>query len=900
MAKAFSAVKSDADDAALKSDDDDIAPFDAAGWLSRLTFRFALPLFRVGFERPLVEGDLPRLAERDRLPRQARRIGDAWARGARARRRACSRALASAFRRDLVVSGLLFLVDFGAVVTQAAFARFDNLGPFIHCLWASPVLLAYCLALLADVVGWAAAAAGCGVLVASVGLQAKLGFVFKRLRARTAARTDARVRTISEALTGILAVKAFAWEGSFLERVLAVRKGGGVHPLGAALPRGDVGPLLLHARRARRRGSSPATRRARVRGDGDGEGGGDAVVEAVEAAAVAVAVDAPAVAEAVDAAAVDAEDRETGGVAFGTWLAYARRAGALSVVAVLLLFVVGQALLVYSDYYLLEWANGDDQRRAKPMVTYGCIAAATVVVALLRAVAFFCRTIIASNRLHEDAVRGVLRSPLYWHHAVPRGRVLNRLSADVGNVDELLAQALFDLAQLGLMMGARPGAVDLAIFVAACVAVPPLTSVTLPLAYAFLRHKRFVGRSMTELKRLEALTKSPAVSRFADTIAGLAELRAFGREAHARRRLLAACDANARAWYGWLLSQRYLGFWLDFMCVAFLACLVALAALLRADYPRPLLALGLLYAVQLAGSFQWTVRQYALAESFMSSCERLLHYDALPGEDERSADAALAAWAPASGTITLEDVRCRYRPGSPDVVLGVSATLASGSNVGIVGRTGSGKSSLLLSLNRLNLVSGGAVRIDGVDASTLPLAALRRAVALIPQEPFLFQGTRRYNLDPFGLRDDATLAGTLATLGMGGAGLDDRVLENGDNLSAGERQLTCVARALLLDRKVICLDEATASVDADSDAAIQRALRAAPAFRAATLIVVAHRIGTIIDSDTILVLDAGRLVEAGSPAELLADDASHFAGLVKASGLGKSRSSSNLPGDTSS
>jgi ATP-binding cassette subfamily C (CFTR/MRP) protein 4 len=428
--------------------------------------------------------------------------------------------------------------------------------------------------------------------------------------------------------------------------------------------------------------------------------------------------------------------------------------------------------------------------------------------------------------------------------------------------------------------------------------VPPLTSVTLPLAYAFLRHKRFVGRSMTELKRLEALTKSPAVSRFADTIAGLAELRAFGREAHARRRLLAACDANARAWYGWLLSQRYLGFWLDFMCVAFLACLVALAALLRSDYPRPLLALGLLYAVQLAGSFQWTVRQYALAESFMSSCERLLHYDALPGEDERSADAALAAWAPASGTITLEDVRCRYRPGSPDVVLGVSATLASGSNVGIVGRTGSGKSSLLLSLNRLNLVSGGAVRIDGVDASTLPLAALRRAVALIPQEPFLFQGTRRYNLDPFGLRDDATLAGTLATLGMGGAGLDDRVLENGDNLSAGERQLTCAARALLLDRKVICLDEATASVDADSDAAIQRALRAAPAFRAATLIVVAHRVGTIIDSDTILVLDAGRLVEAGSPAELLADDASHFAGLVKASGLGKSRSSSNLPGDT--
>ena len=137
----------------------------------------------------------------------------------------------------------------------------------------------------------------------------------------------------------------------------------------------------------------------------------------------------------------------------------------------------------------------------------------------------------------------------------------------------------------------------------------------------------------------------------------------------------------------------------------------------------------------------------------------------------------------------------RSRPGLPLVLKGLSFAVRENEKVGIVGRTGSGKSSLLLSLNRLNLVSGGAVRIDGVDASTLPLAALRRAVALIPQEPFLFQGTRRYNLDPFGLRDDATLAGTLATLGMGGAGLDDRVLENGDNLSSGERQLVCVCRA---------------------------------------------------------------------------------------------------------
>ena len=359
------------------------------------------------------------------------------------------------------------------------------------------------------------------------------------------------------------------------------------------------------------------------------------------------------------------------------------------------------------------------------------------------------------------------------------------------------------------------------------------------------------------------------------------------------------------------------------MCIFFLAVMAGGAIVLRTRHRPVVLALALLYfrrvdyfsdesrrrrgrdadiqsrparlryALQLAGTFQWTVRQYALAESFMASTERLVEYCGLEGEAGATSKGLEGGehWAPTAGAIVLDGLGCRYRADLPLVLTNLSATITAGSNVGVVGRTGSGKSSLLLALARLNHVDGGRVLIDGVDVASVPLPVLRKALVLVPQEPHLFAGSLRFNLDPWGEHPDCKLLDTLKMLGLP-QDLERVVSENGENLSVGERQLLCVCRALLVDRRIIAVDEATASVDQETDAVIQNVLRTAPQFTAATLVVVAHRIKTIIDSDQILVLDRGKLIENGPPQDLIAANGA-FAELVRASRTG---SSSNLAG----
>jgi ATP-binding cassette subfamily C (CFTR/MRP) protein 4 len=344
--------------------------------------------------------------------------------------------------------------------------------------------------------------------------------------------------------------------------------------------------------------------------------------------------------------------------------------------------------------------------------------------------------------------------------------------------------------------------------------------------------------------------------------------------------------------------------------VAFLALTAGAAVLARGNSAAA--ATGLSFVSMMLGELDWMVRQSVELENAMLSVERLLQYRELPVEDVEveaesggaatpiaaaAAAAALpipAAW-PSRGHVRFDDVWLNYGGGAVFALRGVSFEAAPGSKLGVVGRTGAGKSTLLAALLRLaepRRKGGGAgapcgVAIDGVDVAGVPLSRLRRALTVIPQEPVLYAGPLRSNLDPFGAASDEACWAALEAVELarhfaeagGGGGLGARVEESGGNLSVGQRQLVCLARAILRRNRVVVIDEATANVDEDTDRAIQRAIRTH--FRDATVITIAHRLGTIMDSDAVVVMAGGRVVEAGPPQALAALPSGAFAALLR-------------------
>ena len=451
----------------------------------------------------------------------------------------------------------------------------------------------------------------------------------------------------------------------------------------------------------------------------------------------------------------------------------------------------------------------------------------------------------------------------------------------------------------------------------------------LPSAWYF---RQFASKSMRELKRLEGVTKSPLHARIVQAAGSLVALRAYGQEAALRTSFEIKLDVNAGTWWWWLVCNRCFGLVLDLLSSAFVIMLTFAAVGLKGQVSDSVVAFALVYSLSLSGLLQYMLRQSALAESFMTSVERLCFFASkLPQEesstktsplalttalatsttieavsaiatptDNEHASAEVVVLAASStrqrrGEIVFRDLVVRYRPDLPIVLRGVSATIAAGTKVGIVGRTGAGKSSLLLALLRVNSIDSGTITIDGVDAVRTPLRSLRRQVAVIPQTPHLFSGSVRFNLDPSGeqhsegalgraLKDARLLAETASGADVRSM-LDSIVDSGGANKSAGECQLLALARALLRDdATVLALDEATANLDHASDAAIQHALHAAGPARGRTTIVIAHRLSSVVDADAMLVLSAGQIVEHGATMELLGRQGGELSEIVNATG----------------
>lgn len=594
---------------------------------------------------------------------------------------------------------------------------------------------------------------------------------------------------------------------------------------------------------------------------------------------------------------VAAEDRVQGHVQGDTYVNYLRSGGMGAGVGIMLLLLASQGVLTLADFWLKIWAADQDAHAARDTAfyprTYAILVAVCLVLGLLRADLFFRFALRASSTLHDQALEAVLAAPLAFFHSNPRGRILNKFAKDLDSADDLLPYTLFDFLQsAGLCLAA---------VVVGCIAVPYLLLTVAPLLYFFRKYRREFVTNAREVKRLDAITRSPLYADVSSSLQGGKIIRAFRAETAMEQRFLRRLDENGKCAFLFIILSRYLGFRLDILCAWFLTLLCLMAVALNASLDPGLLGLSLTYALVLSGTFQWAIRQSAQTETFFTSVERLDYYTRLPSEEDEDAQNGLIPaldkddkafpqlspnW-PHQGEIVVKDLHVRYREDLPVVLKGIDFVIRPGQKVGIVGRTGSGKSSFLAALLRLNQIVGGDIVLDGVSLPRLPRADARRGVAWIPQQPDLFAGTLRFNLDPFSRYDDAELYAALENVHLS-LPLDMPVAEGGGNLSVGTRQLLSLARAVLLRRKVLLMDEATASVSFLEDQRIQETLRTAPCFRDCTLVTIAHRINTVIENEMILVFADGRCVEQGPPQVLLATPGSLFAEMVQeAQGVAK-------------
>ncbi|RLN96274.1 hypothetical protein BBJ28_00018015, partial [Nothophytophthora sp. Chile5] len=415
----------------------------------------------------------------------------------------------------------------------------------------------------------------------------------------------------------------------------------------------------------------------------------------------------------------------------------------------------------------------------------------------------------------------------------------------------------------------------------------------LPVVAVYVAIGRFYIAPARELQRLSKTTIAPVLNHLAESIDGASVVRAFG--PHQVQRFFGTnsvkLDANHRIWY----AQTYVSQWfsLRIQLVGSLLLLVVTYSLvlLRHQLGVAIIGLAFSYALKVSTNLEGIVRVLTRVETMMVSPERMQEYidieqeapDRLPMFDPP----AHPEW-PSVGAVTFDKVSFRYKPGGDLVLRDLSFAVTGGQKIGIVGRTGAGKSSLTMALFRINELASGSISIDGVNAGLIGLKALREKLSIIPQTPVLFKGPLRDYLDPFDEFQDEQLWEAIRQVGLSARVAEDErklmlvVEENGENFSVGERQMLCMARALLRQSRIVIFDEATAAIDRETDQKLQRVIRTA--FSTSTVLTIAHRLDTILDSDRIVVLDGGRLVEFAPPDELVRKGHGHFFELMREGG----------------
>lgn len=591
---------------------------------------------------------------------------------------------------------------------------------------------------------------------------------------------------------------------------------------------------------------------------------------------------------------------------------------------VVMVFMIGQALIVGRSWWLAVWTDSDKERSGTRVINnpphqylfppestihalsvsvhvnpalgfetylgvYMALAVLTSLISTAKHYVLFSGSIVASKNLFTKLNSAILHAPLQWLDIVPVGRIINRLTSDFSGFDTRIMYfiAFFATSVLNLVAGVAAGLFASPMtFPFACI----LSLICLHFSAIYLYGSRSV-------RRLESICRSPIFDQFGSVSAGISTVRAFDMgQSYVGRIYYKIDNLTVGSWYLWLFN-RWIA-WRIGVVGAVFSSLVA-GTLLFTNVDSALAGFTLVFVLDFSGLVMSTVRNYSNIELEMNAAERIVEYSELPTETTSGARPP-AAW-PTEGRLQVDGLTIGYRD-LPPTLKDLTFSINGNERVGVIGRTGAGKSSLILALYRFLEARTGTVYIDGIDISTIQLHDLRSRIAIIPQDHMLFAGTVRSNIDPFGNYSDenildalrsvhlvpqpstptpsssskAYVADNTSSIGSETAVDDDErhlpqglwtpVAEGGSNFSQGQRQLICLARAMVLQSKIMILDEATSAVDMQTDVQVQRSIR--QGFKNSTLIVIAHRLSTIADFDKILVLDKGRLVECGSPRQL--------------------------------
>ena len=554
------------------------------------------------------------------------------------------------------------------------------------------------------------------------------------------------------------------------------------------------------------------------------------------------------------------EDREVGAVKKTIYFDYLKSLGGSNSKTspwILFLLIFGALFVAVAPLIQRAWlsyfsSHQESWKSITAIGIYGIIGIVVLILSLLNNFFWLDRGIKAGKSMHDKMLRSVLKAPVRFFDSTPVGRIIQRFSRDVESVDVYLQWSFVSVVNCLLQV-----AVSVILILTL---VPLMIVIIVPVLYAYFVIQKNYRNPAREAKRFDSVARSPRYSHFKETLQGLVVIRSFSKEAWFVESFYDKLKESQRMFYSHYMLNRWFSSRIP-LIGGIISMATAVGITMSAYYGlmnAGTAGLVTLYSLSFWGYLNWGVRMFADIETRMTSIERLKYFANIPPEMDviKPLIQALPVEWPSKGDLVAKDITVRYAPHLPLVLKGISFRIPAGSKVGIIGRTGSGKSTLFQTLFRFIELEAGILLIDDIDIATIPLERLRKSMAIIPQDPTLFMGTIRNNLDRYNEYSEEQINKVLRQSGLWSMissipeGINAEVIEGGHNFSQGQRQLLCLARALLMNAKIIILDEATASVDVQTDALLQKVIR--KELKGVTMLIIAHRLGTVSDCDQII------------------------------------------------